>query len=85
MSKVSARCVPRTLIDDQKRTWLNISKYLLSQIEDYPGNFIEPVVSIDVTRAHRFDTESKKAEQTMEAPWLDPLLRNLRGFIQQVR
>ena len=30
MSKVSARWVPRMLTSDQKRTWLDISRYLLS-------------------------------------------------------
>jgi histone-lysine N-methyltransferase SETMAR len=35
MSKVSARWVPRELTDDQKRTRLDISRYLLSH-EDEP-------------------------------------------------
>ena len=34
MSKVSARWVPRMLTDDQKRTQLDISRYLLSCYED---------------------------------------------------
>ena len=47
MSKVSTRSVPRMLIDDQKRTQLNISSYLLSRYEDDPGDFIERVVTRD--------------------------------------
>ena len=34
MSKVSARWVPRMLTDDQKRSQLEISRYLLSRYED---------------------------------------------------
>ena len=40
MSKVSARCVPRMLIDDQKRARLDISRCLLSRYEVDPGDFI---------------------------------------------
>ena len=58
MSKVSARWVPRMLTGDQKRTQLNISRYLLSRYEDDPGLPLWPRV--------------KNAEQTMEAPWLTP-------------
>ena len=36
MSKVSARCVPRILINDQKRNRLDISRYLLSRYKDDP-------------------------------------------------
>ena len=59
MSKVLARWVPRMLTDDQKRTWLDISKYLLSRYEDDPGDFIEKVVTQDETWVHDFDPESK--------------------------
>ena len=58
MSKVSARLVLRMLTDDQERTRLDISRYLLSRYEDDPG------ANNGSTLAH-------------------PLLRNLRGFIQQ--
>ena len=47
------------LTDDQKRTWLDISRYLLSGYEDDPGNFIEQVVTQDETWVHHFDQESK--------------------------
>jgi hypothetical protein len=46
MSKVSARWVPRQLTDDQKRTRLNISRYLLSRYEDEP-DFIYRIVTQD--------------------------------------
>ena len=39
MSKVSARRVPWLLTNDQKRSLLNISRYLLSRYEDDPGDF----------------------------------------------
>ena len=55
MSKVSARWVHRMSMDDQKRNWLDISRYLLSCYEDDPGNFIERVVTKDVTWVHHFD------------------------------
>ena len=54
------------LTDDQKRTWLDISRYLLSRYED---DFMELVVTQDETWVHHFD-RLKNAEQTMEAPWL---------------
>ena len=47
------------LNDNQKRTWLDISRYLLSCNEDDPGNFIERVVTQDETWVHHFDSESK--------------------------
>ena len=34
MSKVSARWIPRMLTEDQKRSRLDISRYLLSRYED---------------------------------------------------
>ena len=40
MSKVLSRCVPQMLI----RKGLDISSYLRSRYEDYPGDFIERVV-----------------------------------------
>ena len=52
MSNVSARWMPRVLTDDQKRTLLDISRYLLSCYEDDPGDFIEQVVSQDKTWVH---------------------------------
>ena len=45
MSKVSARWVPRMLTDDQKRTRLDISMFLLSPYVDAPGDFVERVVT----------------------------------------
>ena len=59
MSKVSARWVPRMLIDKQKKASIDISRYLLSRYKDDPGDFIERVVSQDETWVHHFDPESK--------------------------
>ena len=67
MSKVSARWVPRMLIDDQKRSRLDISRYLLSRYEDHPGDFFDRVVTQDETWVHHFDPESK-----MQKLWLTP-------------
>ena len=58
MSKVSARWVPRMLTDDQKRSPLDISMYLMSRYEDDPGDFIDRAVTQDETWVH-FDPESK--------------------------
>ena len=49
MSKVSARWVPRMLTDDQKRTPLDISRYLLSCLEDDPSDFMGRVEVQDET------------------------------------
>ena len=49
LSKVSARSMARMLTDDQKRTWLDISRYILSRYEDDPSDFIERVVTEDET------------------------------------
>jgi hypothetical protein len=46
MSKVSARLVPRQLIDDQKRTRLDISRYVLSRYEN-EADFIYRIVPQD--------------------------------------
>ena len=66
MSMVSARWVPRMLTDDQKRSRLDISRYLLSQYEDEPGDFIDRVVTQDETWVHHFDPV-KNAKHAMEA------------------
>ena len=63
MSKVSARWLSQMLTDDQKRTRLNISRYLLSRYED---DFIERVVTQDDTWVNQFLPRVKNAEQTME-------------------
>ena len=59
MSKVSTRWVLRMLTDDQERSQLNISWYLLSRYEDDPGDFIDRVVTQDETWVHHFNPESK--------------------------
>ena len=59
MSKVSVRWVPRMLTNDQKRTRLDTSRYLLSCYEDDPGDFIERVVTQDETRVDHFDPGSE--------------------------
>ena len=84
MSKVSARWVPLMLTDDQKRTQLDISRYFLSRYEDDPDDFIKRVVTQDETCVHHFDLESKMQSKQWKHP-CSPLLRNLRGFIQQER
>ena len=57
MSKIPARWVPQMLTDVWKRTWLDISRCLLSCYEDDPCNFMEQFVTQDETC-------------TTEAPWL---------------
>ena len=60
MSKVSARWVRRMLNGDQKRSGLEISRYLLSRSEIDPEEFMDLVVTQDETLTHHFDPESKK-------------------------
>ena len=56
ISKVSARWVPRMLTEDQKTSWLDISRYTSSRYEDDP----EEYVTKDETWVHHFDPESTK-------------------------
>ena len=59
MSKVSARSVPQMLTHDQKRTRLNISRYLLSGYEDDPGDFLKQFLTKGETWIHHFDKSQK--------------------------
>ena len=59
MSKVSARWVPRMLIKDQKKSRLDISKYLLSVYENDPEESMRRVVIQDEALAHHFDPGAK--------------------------
>ena len=68
MSKVSARWVPRMLTDDQKRTQLDISRYLMSCFEDDSCDFIERVVTEDETWVHHFETESRMQSKQWKYP-----------------
>ena len=68
MSKLSARWVSRMLSDDQKKTRLDISRYLLSRYKDYPVNFIERVKAQDATCVHHLDPESKMESKHQKHP-----------------
>ena len=46
------------LNDDQKRTWFNISRYLMSPYEDDPSDFIKRVGTQDEIWVHHFEPES---------------------------
>ena len=69
---------------DQKKTQLNISKYIRSRYEDDPDDSTERVVVHDKTWVHHLDPESKMQCKQWKHPG-HPLLRNLIGFIQQGR
>ena len=56
------------LIDDQKMTQPDISRYLLSRYGDDLGNFIERVVTQDETWVHHFDPESKMQNKQWKHP-----------------
>ena len=45
MSKVSAKWIPQMLTDDQKRSRLHISRYLLSRFDDDSSDFIDRIVT----------------------------------------
>ena len=64
--------MPRMLIDDQKRTQLDISRYFLSRFEDDLGNFVERVVTQDETWVHNFDLESKMQSKQWKHPGSPP-------------
>ena len=72
------------LTDDQKSTWLDSSRYLLSRSEDDLGDFMQQIATQDEPWIHHFDPESK----TQNKQWKHPgssLVRHLRRFIQQGR
>ena len=81
MSKVYAGWVPGMLTDDQKRTPLNISRYLLSP-EDDPEDLSSKMLP---KMRHGFTTftQSQKCRANHGSTLAQPLLRNLRGLIQQ--
>ena len=56
------------LTDDQKRTRLDISRYLLSRYVGAPGDFVERVVTEDETWVHHFDPESKMQSKPRKHP-----------------
>ena len=58
--------------DDQRRTRLDISRYLLSRYEDFLGDFIEQVVTKDETWVHHFDQESKMQSKQWKHPGSSP-------------
>ena len=67
-SKVLVRQVPQILTVDQKRTGLDISRYLLSRYEDDPCDFIEQDETKDETWVHHFDSESKLQSKNGSTP-----------------
>ena len=58
------------LTDDQKRTQLDISRYLPSRFED---DLIRRVVTLDETWVHYFDPESKMQSKQWKHPGSSPL------------
>ena len=56
------------LTDGQKRTQLDISRYLLSHYDDELGGFIERIVTQDATRVHYFDPESNMQSKQWKHP-----------------
>ena len=60
--------MPRTLSNDEKRTRLNISRYLLSHYEDDLGDFIERVETQDETWVRHFGPESKMQSKQWKHP-----------------
>ena len=60
------------LTDDQKRTQLNNSRYLLSP-EDDPEIFIKQVLTQDETWVHHFYPESKMQSKQWKHPGSSPL------------
>ena len=73
MSKVSARCMPLVLTDDQKRTHLDISRSLLFLCEHDPNNFIGRVVTQNETWVHHPDPESKMLSKQWKHTGSPPL------------
>ena len=64
----------------QKKSRLDISKYLLSLYEDDSVEFMCRVVTQDETWVHHFDPGTKKQSMQYKHPG-SHLLRNLREFL----
>ena len=75
-----ARWVPRILTKYQKKSRLDISKYLLSLYEDNSEEFMRRVVTQDETLVHHSDPEAKKQSMQWKHPG-SPSSRNLREFL----
>ena len=58
--------------DDQKRSQVDISRYLLSRYEHDPGDFIDRVVTQDETWLHHFDPELKMQSMQWKYPVSPP-------------
>ena len=71
------------LTKDQKKSRLDISKYLLSLYEDDPEEFMYRVVTQDKTWGHHFHSEAKKQSMQWNHPGSPPP-KNVREFLQQV-
>ena len=71
------------LTDDQKRTRLDISRFMLSRYEDDPGDFIERVVIQEEKWVNHFVSQSQNSRANNGSTLADSLHRNSRGFIQQ--
>ena len=63
------------LTDDQKRNWLDISRYLLPRYEDDPGDFIERVKAQDATGVHHLDPESEMQRKQWKHPGSPPSVK----------
>ena len=72
------------LTENQKRSRLDNSRYLLSCYEDDPEEFMDPAGTLDETSVHHFDRESK-SKACGESTLAHPVLRNLREFLPQGR
>ena len=77
LTKMLLPCTPWICViggdtTDQKRTWLDISRYLLSRYEDDPGDLIERVVIQDEICVHQFDPESKMQSKQWKYPGSPP-------------
>ena len=84
MSKLSARWIPRMLTDDQKRSRLDISRYLQSRYEENPGDFIDRVVTQDETWVHHFDP-GRKCKACNGSILAHTLPKSIREFLRQGR
>ena len=56
----------------RKKTWLDISWYLMSRNEDDTGHFIERVITQDETWVHQSDPDSKKHSKQWKHPGSSP-------------
>lgn len=77
--KVSARWVPRMLIESNKDLRVEVAERNLEMIKRDPDTFYRRFVTMNETWVHHFDPETKKQSMSWKRPF-SPLMKKFRVF-----